>query len=121
MMKFARSLTVKWRLVGFVLFLLMLIIGAGLGGLNGMRSVNESLSEVYEHQVLPFDELREIDYLFQSGIVSTIDKTLFEQISWDEGLQTIKESKIRLNQKWAKLIKSSCQISTGWTQEMKVH
>ena len=55
MMKFARSLTVKWRLVGFVLFLLMLIIGAGLGGLNGMRSVNESLSEVYEHQVLPFN------------------------------------------------------------------
>ena len=103
MMKFARSLTVKWRLVGFVLFLLMLIIGAGLGGLNGMRSVNESLSEVYEHQVLPFDELREIDYLFQSGIVSTIDKTLFEQISWDEGLKTIKDSKKTLNRKWAKL------------------
>jgi methyl-accepting chemotaxis protein WspA len=103
MMKFVRSLTVKWRLVGFVLFLLMLIIGAGLGGLNGMRSVNESLSEVYEHQVLPFDELREIDYIFQSGIVGAIDKTLFEQISWDEGLQTIKESKNTLDKKWAKL------------------
>jgi methyl-accepting chemotaxis protein WspA len=101
MKNFARNLTVKWRLVGFVCFLLLLIIGAGLGGLNGMRSVNLSLSEVYEHQVLPFDELREIDYLFQSGIVSTIDKTLFEQISWDEGLKTIKETKSTLDSKWA--------------------
>ena len=102
-MKFARSLTVKWRLIGFVLFLLMLIIGAGLGGLNGMRSVNESLSEVYEDQVLPIDELREIDYLFQYRIVGTIDKTLFEQISWAEGLKTIKDSNKTLKKKWAKL------------------
>ena len=43
MKKFIRNLTVKLRLVGFVSFLLLLIIGAGLGGLNGMRSVNESL------------------------------------------------------------------------------
>ena len=82
MKNFARNLTVKWRLVGFVFFLLLLIVGAGLGGLNGMRSVNKSLSEVYEHQVLPFEELREIDYLFQIGIVNTIDKTLFLRKKW---------------------------------------
>ena len=103
MKNFARNLTVKWRLVGFIIFLLLLIIGAGLGGLNGMRSVNQSLSDVYEHQVLPFDELREIDYLFQSGIVSAIDKTLFEQISWGEGLKIITETKDILDKKWAGL------------------
>jgi methyl-accepting chemotaxis protein WspA len=105
MKKFARNLTVKWRLVGFVCFLLILIIGAGLGGLNGMRSTNNSLSDVYEHQVLPFEELREIDYLFQSGIVGTVDKALFEQISWDEALKTIKETKYILSNKWSGLAK----------------
>ena len=103
MKNFARSLTVKWRLVGFVCFLLILIIGAGLGGLYGMRSVNQSLSDVYKYQVLPFEELREIDHIFQSGIVNTIDKTLFGQISRDEGLTTIQKSKQTLDEKWAYL------------------
>jgi methyl-accepting chemotaxis protein WspA len=103
MKNFARNLTVKWRLVGFVSFLLILIIGAGLGGLYGMRSVNQSLSDVYKYQVLPFEELREIDHIFQSGIVSTTDKILFEQISQAEGLKTIQESKQTLDEKWAYL------------------
>ena len=103
MKNFARSLTVKWRLVGFVCFLLILIIGAGLGGLQGMRSVNQSLSDVYKHQVLAFEELREIDLVFQSGIVSTLDKTLFGQISRAEGLKTIQESKQILDKRWGNL------------------
>ncbi len=103
MKKFARNLTVKLRLVIFVCFLVLLVIGAGLGGLNGMRSINQSLSDVYNHQVLPFEELREIDNIFQSGIVGTVDKALFEQIPWDEALQTIKESKFSLQKKWAQL------------------
>ncbi len=103
MKNFARSLTVKWRLVGFVCFLLILIIGAGLGGLYGMRSVNQSLSDVYKYQVLPFEELREIDHIFQTDIVSTLDKTLFGQISRDEGLKTIQKSKQTLDEKWAYL------------------
>ncbi len=101
MKNITRNLSVKWRLVGVVCFLLILIIGAGLGGLNGMRSVNQSLSDVYEHQVIPFDELRDIDYTFQTGIVGAIDKTLFEQISWDEGLKTLRETKVTLDKKWA--------------------
>jgi methyl-accepting chemotaxis protein WspA len=103
MKNITRNLSVKWRLVGVVGFLVMLIIGAGLGGLNGMRSVNQSLSDVYEHQVLPFDELRNIDYTFQTGIVDAIDKTLFEQISWDEGLKALRETKNTLDKKWASL------------------
>ena len=122
MKNFVRKLTVKWRLVGFVSFLLLLIIGAGLGGLNGMRSVNNSLSEVYEHQVLPFDQLRQIDYIFQSGIVNTIDKTLFEQITWADGIKALKESKFSLDIKWANLqatcmnVKSADQ-GTPWLDQ----
>jgi len=103
MKNFARNLTVKWRLIGFVFFLLLLIIGAGLAGLQGMRSVNQSLSDVYKYQVLPFEKLREIDHIFQSGIINTTDKILFGQISWTEGLETVKESKEILDNKWEEL------------------
>ena len=105
MKKFARNLSVRWRLVGFVFFLLLLIIGAGLGGLNGMRSVNQSLSDVYEHQVLPFEVLREIDNIFHTGIVNTVDKALFDQISWEEAQKKIIESKNALDNKWESLDK----------------
>ena len=79
MKKFARSLSVKWRLVAFVCFLVILVIATGLAGLTGMRSVNLSLSDVYEHQVLPFEDLRQIDYTFHSEIVDTVEKALFDR------------------------------------------
>jgi methyl-accepting chemotaxis protein WspA len=103
MKKFTRSLTVKVRLAGFVIFLLLLIIGAGLGGLNGMKASNNSLSDVYDHEVLPLEQLREMENLFQISIVGTVDKALFEQISWDEALKTVKDAKQKLDEKWAYL------------------
>ena len=101
MKNFSRNLTVKWRLIGFVFFIIFLITGVGLGGLYGMRSINRSLSVVYEHQVLPLEELRELDYTFQVGIVNTVDKAMFEQISWTDALNIIRASKDSIDKKWA--------------------
>ena len=101
MKNFARNLTVRWRLIGFVCFMFILVTGVGLGGLYGMRSINRSLSVVYEHQVMPLEELREIDYIFQVGIVNTVDKAMFEQISWPEAFKTIRDSKDSIDKKWA--------------------
>ena len=123
MKNFARSLSVKWRLIGFVCFLLLLIIGAGLGGLYGMRSVNLSLSDVYKNQVMAIEELREIHHIFQSKIVNTVDRTLFGQISWSEGLKIVSQSKQTLDKKWAKLLSDKNDKSntskSSWPAESK--
>ncbi len=100
MKNFTRNLSVKWRLVGFVGFLLVLIIGAALGGLNGMRSVNQSLSDVYAYHILSFEELRAIDNLFQAGIVSTTEKVLFGELSGKDAIRAVNESKADLDKKW---------------------
>lgn len=118
MTKLNRNLSVKWRLIGFAFFLLILIIGTGLGGLNGMRSANQALSDVFEHQILPFEELREIDYLFHVGIIDTVDKALFEHIPMNEALKKIKESKRAMDEKWAYLdqlgYKHEGVMGNGW-------
>ncbi len=81
---------VKWRLAGFACFMLLLILGAGLGGLNGMRSANDSLSSVYKGQVLPMTKLRDIESTFQD-IVVLVDKALFEDLSFKEALLAVEE------------------------------
>jgi methyl-accepting chemotaxis protein WspA len=87
---FKLKLNVKWRLAGLACFMLLLILGAGLGGLSGMRNANDSLSSVYKGQVLPMTKLRDIESLFQD-IVTLVDKALFEEIAFNEALQAIEK------------------------------
>jgi methyl-accepting chemotaxis protein WspA len=90
MSHFKLKLDVKWRLVGFACFMLLLSLGAGLGGLKGMRTANDSLSSVYKGQVLPMTKLRDIESLFQD-IVTQVDKALFEEIQFNEALHAIEK------------------------------
>jgi len=113
MKEIARNLSVRWRLAGFVTFLLLLIIGAGFGGLNGMKASNKSLTDVYNHEVLPLRLLWEMDNLFQIGIVGTMDRALFEEISWDQALKIINETKADLDKKWVHLHSIDAVYSGG--------
>lgn len=114
MFQFTNKLSVKWRLAGFVSFLLLLIVGAGIGGLKGMRDANNSLSKVYEQEVIPLKELQEIDNLFQLSIVAQVEKVLFEQISWDKALEKIELSAVTLKEKWALLSQINQASDQNW-------
>lgn len=100
MTDFINKVNVKWRLACFVGFLLLLIIGTGLGGLNSMRTANSSLAVVYEEQVLPLKELQEIDAIFQD-LVNAVDKTLFEEMALEKTLRRIEQARTQLDEKWA--------------------
>ena len=113
MKNFARNLSVKWRLRSLIIILLLLVVGAGFGGLNGMKAANKSLVDVYEHEVLPLRHLWEMDNLFQIGIVGAMDKALFEEISWAEALKTVKATKADLDKKWTYLHAIETAYSSG--------
>jgi methyl-accepting chemotaxis protein WspA len=101
-----QKLNVKWRLAGFVCFMLLLITGAGLGGLNGMRSSNYSLSIVYNEQILPLAELRAIEGVFLD-IITVVDKILLEESPIDKALLNIETQKNILHHKIENLIQGT--------------
>jgi methyl-accepting chemotaxis protein WspA len=103
MAQLMQKLDVKWRLAGFAFFMLLLILGAGLGGLNGMRIANNSLSSVYKGQVLPMTTLRDLESLFQD-IVNLVDKALFEDITLQNALQVIENKQTEFHRLSEELI-----------------
>jgi len=111
------KLDVKWRLAGFAFFMLLLILGAGLGGLNGMRTANNSLSSVYKGQLLPMTTLRDLESLFQD-IVNLVDKTLFEDIPLQKTLRTIENKQAEFHRRSEELISlnntSPAQTTFNW-------
>ena len=109
------KLSVKWRLAGFVFFLLLVVIGAGLGGLTGMKRINTSLSRVYHDEVLPLKVLGDIDNLLQDRIVASVDKILFEQITWEQGLRNVETANTDLEKKWESLfVRDDAMHDNSW-------
>lgn len=102
---FLKKISVKWRLVIFIVMLLIIIVGSGSSGLQGMRKSKDSLSNVYLNNVLPVEELRAINDLFHLDVSMTIEKILYEQISWDQALRIVEPAKIKLQKRWSTLLK----------------
>ncbi len=66
-----------------------------------MYYANSALSSVYSKQVLSLKQLRGIDYLLTSHVMGTADKILLGQISWEDGLDSIKEAKKEFQDLWS--------------------
>ena len=107
MLKFIHSISVKIRLAGFVALLLALFFFSGFIGLQGILSSNQTLSKVYDNNVMPLNDLRILDNTIHTGIVQPVDRLLFSQITWEECEQQINKSKKTIFQRWENLKKSS--------------
>ena len=103
------SLTVKFRLIGFISMLLVLLIFTGLFGLRAMKNSDNSLSSIYNYQVIPLNHLRKLDNRIHINIVGSVDRLLFEQITWEECIVRVEKAKTSINNGWLELQK----IQTG--------
>jgi len=97
------NISVKIRLVGFIALLIFLFLLTGIFGLNGMKETNISISNIYNYQVIPLNELRTIDNLMHFGVVNPVDRLLFEQMTWEECLVLVEKSVSHINERWENL------------------
>ena len=104
MLQLDKKLSIKWRLAVFISFLLLLLIGSGYAGLDGMRNSNHALSTVYKNQVIPLERLRDIESLLQGDLRETVEKVLNEKISWDNGLVMVEQYQATLRLKWEEVL-----------------
>lgn len=110
---FLNNLSVRMRLLGFIILLLTLLVAAGAGGLWGMRDINSYLSSVYTKDVIPLEMLRSLDHQFQINYLGVVDKIIYEQISWDEAMQATVDNYADLSRRWQELQKIT---DTGYSQ-----
>ena len=122
--QFVKNLSVRWRLLGFIFCLLLFIVLAGAGGLLGMRDTKQSLSTVYNNQVKPMEEIRQINELLTFDVATTVERVLYEQVTWIDAVKRVEGAKNKIDQKIDGLIAAGdddeYQESYGGMSEAKV-
>ena len=102
--QYVRNLSVRWRLLGFIFFLLLFIVLSGTGGLLGMRVTKNSLSKVYNDNVKPMEELRQINEFLKFDVVTTIERILYEQIIWDDAIGEVSAAYTEIDRRINELV-----------------
>jgi methyl-accepting chemotaxis protein WspA len=105
--RFVEDISVRWRLLGFIFCLLLFIVLSGTGGLLGMRDTKQSLSLVYNNNVKPMEEMRQIHELLMFDVVSTVERVLYEQVTYAEAVKRVEAAKIKIDEKIDALLAGS--------------
>ena len=92
-----KNLSVRLRLLGFIFCLLLFIVMSGTGGLLGMRDTKQSLSTVYNSQVKPMEEMRQVNELLKFNVATTVEKVLYEQITWNDAIKKVEDAKAKID------------------------
>ncbi len=103
---FFKSLSVKFRLIGFVSLLLLLFLATGIFGLSGMRDSNNTLSSVYANQMIPLNEQGNLNTLLHNEIIQQVDRLMFEQMSWEECQLRVEKATGQIKKHWQNLTAS---------------
>ncbi|MHB8791155.1 MAG: methyl-accepting chemotaxis protein [Desulfobulbaceae bacterium] len=102
--QFVKKISVRWRLLGFIFCLLLFIIISGTGGLLGMRDTKQSLSMVYNDHVQPMEEMRQINELLTFDVIGTVERVLYEQITWGEALSRVEVAREKIDKQVDELL-----------------
>jgi methyl-accepting chemotaxis protein WspA len=111
--QFVKNLSVRWRLLGFIFCLLLFIILSGTGGLLGMRDTKQSLSKVYNNHVRPMEEMRQINELLTFDVIGTVERVLYEQITWGEAQSRVEAAREKIDKQVDELLQSAALSGQG--------
>jgi|GEM_PF-210905 len=95
------KMTVKFRLSTLLITLCVFIIAAGLSGLNGMKSSNDSLKSVYEDRTIPAIQIGDIQSLFLKNRIIMLELQEFSNPEIvGRKLTQYESNKIEINKLW---------------------
>ena len=99
MFVFARMKVVTrlYSLIGFLLFLLILI---GYIGLKNDKNTDDRLDTIYKDRVVPLKELKVIADMYAVNIVDTSHKVRNGSLTWAEGRKIVHEATITIDKNW---------------------
>jgi len=78
-------------------FLLLLIGGLGIWGMN---NINTNLKSMYDDRVLPLEQLKKVSDMYAVNIVDTSHKVRNGNIRWAEGRKNVDEAMKTVAAKW---------------------
>ena len=88
------------RLYFLIGFLIILMIGIGLMGLNAARKAELGLDTVYKDRVVPLKDLKIIADMYAVNIVDTSHQVRNNNFTWQDGRKNVAEATAIIKEKW---------------------
>jgi methyl-accepting chemotaxis protein len=99
-MNYLNKISVKTQLAATLGGLCLLIIAAGVLGLQGMKATQAGLATVYDDRVVPLKQLKVIADLYAVNIVDTSHKVRNGNMSFADGAKSVDEAVQRIGENW---------------------
>ncbi len=109
-----KNIKIKNRLrIDFLIILIPFIIAA-VYSLFNFKELENSMKTVYEDRVVPLEQLKTISDMYAVNIVDVTHKVRNKNITWEKGIEIVKNAKNTIDSKWTDY------NSTSFTEEEKI-
>lgn len=97
---------IQTRLVFLMVFMVLLLAGVGMVGLNDAHHINESFRDVYEQRVVPITQLKVISDMYAVHIVDASHKARNGNLTMSQAVEQIDQASRAIDENWALFIQS---------------
>ena len=101
------KITLKTRIASIFVAVIGLTLVLGFNGLAGIKTSNEKLSSVYQHRVVPLQQLKTVADMYAVNIVDTSHKVRNGNISWEQADRNVDEALAKVQKEWSTYTQSA--------------
>jgi methyl-accepting chemotaxis protein len=95
-----KNLTIKFRLLGLLCVMSLLLIAVGVTGLYGMQSSNSGLLTVYNDRVVPLQQLKIIADDYAVAVIDAVNKSNAGIMTAEQALGSVNAASERIKTLW---------------------
>ncbi|MFZ7133623.1 MAG: methyl-accepting chemotaxis protein [Eubacteriales bacterium] len=95
-----KKMSIKRKLYLLFVILSVIIVFIGVYGLISIKTTNANLKSMYEEQVIPLKQLKQLAGLYEIDMVNTTHQIRNGNVSWDEGQKNIENATEEIYTLW---------------------